>query len=375
MRVGPDRRGIARRPRHAALLVVLSLLGPPSATREAAAEPDPPRRSWTWFGDALLRGDFVRGFPGGRDDVERARLRVRGGVRKWFGPAWELTAAGRGSVGTDGNDDNVANLDNEESDALGLDRLSIQWFGLRAGDVIVGKSELVPPLGPLLWDADLRPVGVAYAGVWNVRALDTLGVSASWVHPDHPLEQGSTSRLGVLLADWRIHEGAPTNGSIAISYSVFSGIDGLVDSGLARTNRIENGRYASEFELLDLHAGVVVSGHGRWPVRLSLDSVTNLGARRDDEEWGGQLALRAGRLDRTAHWELAFVAQRIQRDAVLAAFNSDDWWFPSATRGWRAWAAYAVRDDLRLRLSHSAERRDDLTDTLHRSLIDVIFEF
>jgi hypothetical protein len=234
--------------------------------------------------------------------------------------------------------------------------------------------DLATAIGPMLWDGDLRPVGASYSGGWSVRGLDTLASHAGWLHPDHPLERGSDSRAAVAQVDWRIRDGASTGGAVTASFLRFYDIDELVSSGLARSNRVENGQYASEFELLDLQL-VARTGGGRWPFTVLLDSVLNLGAAHDDEDWGGQAQVTLGDRRKARGFELALAYERIQRDAVLAAFNSDDWWFRSATRGARGWLAYGVRDDLWLRLSATAERRDDLTDRLHRALFEVVYSF
>jgi hypothetical protein len=356
----------------ACVAVALLLAGLAPASAQDPEQPE--RQVWTWFGDVNLRGELTQDLPGGRDDLERARLRARAGGRASFG-RWLFTASARGSLGTDDNDDNRMNFDNEKSDDLRADRLSARWWAGRGGELMLGKSELVPVLGPMVWDTDLRPVGVAWSGSWPTGAWDTIATSASWVHPDHPLEYGSSSRLATLQADWRIRPGAPTNGAATLSYLRYHDIEDLVESGLARTNRVEDGRYASDFELLDLQLVARWRTQSRWPLRLTVDSVLNLGADRDDEDWGGQLIFAAGSRTRRGGWELALAVQRIQRDAVLAAFNSDDWWFHSATRATRGWLAYALRDDLWLRLSTSFERRDDLTETLTRTLFDTTWSF
>jgi hypothetical protein len=352
--------------RTAVVVLAFALAGQALAEEE---EPPEPKR-WHLFGDATVRGDFVRDFPSGRDDLERARLRIRAGVRRTLGPAWELVASLRGSLGTDENDDNALNLDNEKTNDLGVDRLFARWYGGHAGEIRVGQAELVQTLGPLVWDGDLRPIGVSYVGSWSVRALDTLAFRAGWFHPNHPLESGTDSRLALAQADWRIREGARTGGALTLSYAWFDEIDRLVASDLGRTNRVENGRYVSEFELLDLQV-VGRTGNERWPVSVVLDSVVNLGAASSDEDWGGQALVIAGDHRHARDVELAIAAERIQRDAVLAAFNSDDWWFRSATRGVRAWVAYGLRDDLWLRLSGSSERPDGADDRLHRVLLEL----
>ena len=63
--------------------------------------------------------------------------------------------------------------------------------------------------------------------------------------------------------------------------------------------------------------------------------------------------------------------ERIQQDAVMGAFNEDDWWFPTRMRGSRVWLAYGVTDDVRLRLSWFRERRDDLTARVDRLFLDM----
>ena len=66
--------------------------------------------------------------------------------------------------------------------------------------------------------------------------------------------------------------------------------------------------------------------------------------------------------------------ERIQRDAVLAAFNSDDWWFHSNLRGQLAWIAYGIDPTWSLRLSGFRELRDGLDgldEHTHRLRLDV----
>ncbi len=349
--------------------VAFALAGHALAQEQEAPQP----KRWHLFGDASLRGDFVGDFPSGRDDLDRARLRVRAGVRLSLGSAWELVASLRGSLGTDENEDNALNLDNEKTNDLGADRLFVRWYGGHTGDIRVGQAELAHTLGPLVWDGDLRPIGASYAGSWSVRSLDTLAFRAGWFHPNHPLESGTDSRLALVQADWRIREGARTSGALTLSYAWFDDIDQLVSSDLGRTNRVEDGRYASEFELLDLQV-VGRTGSEQWPISVVLDSVVNLGAASGDEDWGGQALVIVGDHRQARDVELAVAAERIQRDAVLAAFNSDDWWFRSAARGVRAWIAYGLRDDLWLRLSGSSERPDGADDPLQRVLLELSYQ-
>ena len=47
-----------------------------------------------------------------------------------------------------------------------------------------------------------------------------------------------------------------------------------------------------------------------------------------------------------------------EKDAVMAAFNSDDWWFHSAMRGQLVWIGYGLDATWNLRLAAFHERRD-----------------
>lgn len=376
--MSPWMRAVGRVVRGVALVLAVTLAGgsvcaddpdEPTASRDAAL------RSWRWFGDLRLLGDAVHRLPGGREDLERGGARFRGGVHKWYETGVELTASVRASVGSDDNRDNRINFDNERADDLRADELSLQWRGQRSGEVILGKSRLLRPVGELLWDGDLRPVGVGYRTVWDVRTLDTVSVAAMWAHPDHPLERGSGSRVGALRAEWRIREGAPTSGSVALAWIEYSDLDHLPASGLGRTNRVENGRFTSDFEMIDLRWSTVLAGHGRWPVEIDLEAVRNLGASRGDEDLGERIALVAGRRDRPRHWELAVEARRLERDAVLAAYSGDEWWFHTAMRGVRIHAIHALSGDLWLGLSATVERRDDLDERLRRFGLELSFSF
>jgi hypothetical protein len=167
---------------------------------------------------------------------------------------------------------------------------------------------------------------------------------------------------------WRWHEGAPTNAAVLVSYLAFDELDTLARNGLGRTNLRTPAGFVSDFRLLDLQ---LVGRHtfGRWPVELRLDMVRNLGADADAD--GGRLSLVAGDR-RVAHaWELGFAWQRQQRDAVLAAFSEDDWWFHSFAHGAMPWIGYGITDALSVRLAGFREQRDGLPGHTRRLLLDL----
>lgn len=328
---------------------------------QAAAE-----SSHAFFGDAWAGYDHVEGLPGGRDDFDRLRTRLRIGVSWTPAPAWELAGSMRLALGSDDNRDNRRNNDNERSDGIGLDRLFVRW---RAGDstsVLLGKAPMPLELTPMVWDPDLRPAGITLDHSVALGDYDRLQFGGGWLAGQGLY--GDESRILAAQVAWRWHEGAPTNAAILLGYLGFSDLDELTRQGLARTNTIVTGRLVEDYRLLDLQL-VGRSGSARWPLEARLDLVRNLGA--GDEQDGVRASLRVGDALLPRAWEFGYAYQDIQRDAVMAAFNSDDWWFHSATRGHMLWTGYGIDETWSLRLSGFHEIRDGLHDYTDRVRVDL----
>ena len=340
-----------------------------SATAQDAvlsAEEPEAAQNWGWFGDFWAGYDHVSGLPNNRDDLSRARTRLRVGAFWNVSPTWEIAGAARGALGTDANDDNRRNNDNERSDSIGLDQLFVRW---RPGDntsVTLGKTPLPLELSPMVWDSDIRPAGVALDQSFAISEFDRLQIVAGYFAGQHLY--GDESRIGAAEIAWRWHEGAPTHASALLSYLDFSDLDDLTKQGLARTNSIVAGRLVNDYRLLDLQ----LVGHtelGRWPIDARFDYVNNLDA--DDANEGARMSVVAGDRTQPRGWEAGYAFQRIQRDAVMAAFNSDDWWFHSAVRGSLLWVGYGIDATWNLRLAGFHERRDGLDEYIDRIRVDL----
>ena len=331
----------------------------------SAEEPEA-ARSWSWFGDFWTGYDHVSGLPNNRDDLSRVRSRLRAGMLWNVSPTWEIGGSARLALGSDSNDDNRRNNDNERSDDVGLDQLFIRWRPGEQTSMTFGKTPLPLDLSPMLWDADLRPAGVALDQSVPLSEFDRLQFVVGYFAGEHLY--GDESRIGAAEVAWRWHEGAPFHAAAIASYLDFSDLDELTQEGLARTNTIVGGHLVNDYRLLDLQ----LIGHGEvahWPVEVRIDVVDNLGA--DDSHQGARGSLVVGDRTRARGWEFGFAAQRIQRDAVMAAFNSDDWWFHSAVRGQLLWIGYGIDRTWNLRLAGFHERRDGLDEYTDRIRLDL----
>ncbi len=316
--------------------------------------------------DLLLRGDHVSGLPGGREDLERIRGRLELGLESASMTGFRYGLAAQLMAGTDNNRDNLRNNDNEKSDAAALTEA---WLGYRweTLEVVGGKTLGALNLTPLLWDADLRPIGV------SARTSVPSGDFNRWefviqaAELDHPLAGGG-ARVTAIQSAWHWQEGGATSASLRLGLVDFGQLDGLAGAGLGRGNTLIAGRYLHDYRLLDAQAEF------RWrvldkPLVALLDVVRNLDApvQRD----GGRFSLVLGDARVARGWEFGYAIQRFQRDSVLAAVTSDDWWFHTAARGYMPWIGFGFDSRWSLRLAGFRESRDGLDESTTRLLLDL----
>ncbi|MDJ0656290.1 MAG: hypothetical protein QNJ40_19170 [Xanthomonadales bacterium] len=324
---------------------------------------------WEWYSETRLRSDTVRDLPSGHE-FERLRLHALVGVR-WFSDSWEVGTAFKIAAGTDDNEDNVANLDNEESNEVDLGDFYIRAFPTDRAIIEMGKTSLPLDLSPMVWDRDLRPTGISVQQDWEPRPFDRLIFLAGRFRGLHYDE--SRTDLTAAQIKWRLREGAPRGGSVALTVLDFSDLDVLAQTGRGRTNRLTADpttsqlRYLNQYRILDLELGYQTDTP--WGVLLTqVNLARNLEADQDDE--AARLSIELFDPDRQG-WDFGYALQRVQREAVVSALNDDDWWFGTGMRGYRLSAGYWFNPDLRLGLSAFVERFDPASQRNKRLLLDL----
>jgi hypothetical protein len=329
-----------------------------------------PRR-FSLLGDLRLRGDFVTGLPGGRENLERARSFLRLGAAMTPHPSLELGAALEAAWGSDANRDNPSNNDNESSDDVNLDLAYVRWQPEARSTFWGGRHALPLQLTPVVWDEDLRPVGAAARLRIPWRDFDTWTFAGGWFEIQN-LDADDWSQLAAVQAGYSWLDGGPRGADVRAAFLHWASFDELVANKLARTNVVQAGHFRSDFDLADLQidwrtqlGGVACQVDGEW--------VENLGADTESSAWRAGLSI--GDLWRPWHVQLRYAFHRVESDAVLAAFNSDDWWFHSRMRGHRAGVVVAAEHGVTLGVSGSVERRDDLSYWTKRLLLDLHWDF
>ncbi len=319
-----------------------------------------------FIADLWLNQDHVSGLPNNRENLDRTRGRLRFGLSGLLGTSWDFTTTARIAQGSDDNRDNRRNNDNERSDGIGIDQVLLRWHASEMAILQFGKAPLPLDLSPMLWDPDLRPAGIAYAHAFAIGEIDRLHLLTGYFAGQHLY--GDNSRIAAAQVAWRWRDGAPTRASATLSWLGFSDLGALAHQGLGRTNALANGTFVSDYRLLDLQLAAHTEV-GNWPIDLQLDLVRNLGA--DFARDGARLSLSAGDHRQPGGVQFGVAIERIQREAVLAAFSSDDWWFHSNMHGQLAWIAYGIDRTWNLRLSAFRELRDGLDEPTHRLLLDL----
>jgi hypothetical protein len=291
---------------------------------------------------------------------------LRFGIALFPVPQCELGAAFEAALATDTNADNRTRNDTEPSDDFNLDLLYLVWRPRSDIALAGGRRALPLQLTALIWDDDLRPVGGSIATTRAWRAYDAWRIAAGWFVVRSLAE--SWVHLAAAQTSYTFHDGAPRRGAARLAYLHYDHTASLVTDGLARTNRVQSGDFAATFDLLDLQIEAR-SPIGSLPGLVQAEWVENLSA--DAESSGYRLG--AGLGEAVERWQVAlrYFFQRLESDAVLAAFNSDDWWFHSRMRGHRAVLGVGLGHGVRVEASGSIERRDDRDDWIRRARLDL----
>jgi hypothetical protein len=350
--------------------LLLGVAGVASAQElPGSPELEPTASAWSWFGDGMVRADRTTGIPRLVDpNFDLVFARGRFGVIYDPIPGVDFGAAIKLAAASDSNKDDRTRNENERSNDIALDQFFLRWHPLESASLLLGKSVFPLQLSPMLWDADLRPIGASADIAIALGEFDQLEFTAGYFAGDLPY--GDDSRIGALQAAYNWRSGAPVNGSVLVSYVDFSDLQQLVLQGFSRTNRRvpKTNNLVSDYRLVD----VQFVGRARvadMPLEARLDLVRNVGA--DDQRDGARISVVLGDSRQPLGWEFGVADQRIQRDAVMAAFNSDDWWFHSWTRGVMPWIAYGINATWSARLAGFHERRDGVNDFTDRVLLDV----
>jgi Putative porin len=331
-----------------------------------SAQPRPdclPIGSGSLNADLSLRFDNVYSLSD-RPDIHR--------VRGWARPGFDLTptawlhAGARGSfaLSSDENSQNIPRFDNFHSDDISLDRLYLAVHRSSV-EACAGKFAMPFQVSEMVWDADIQPTGV-YVALRHSRFTLRGGLfHRSHIHHDRStIAGGQVTFRNNSKGRWAVE----TNGG----YFAFNALD-LFQPGMERQNRalLSDGRlrYLSSFELANGRFRLEYSGVGRWPLVIESTIVYNFGA--PNERRAAEVRAQIGKLEERRDWQFTYSFQRVERDAVVGAFTSDDWWYHSDFSGSRFTAAFSPLFPMFFQFSAVLQKRNNTDNLVKRFQLDV----
>jgi len=209
-------------------------------------------------------------------------------------------------------------------------RLDLAWGKLTMGPVVVeGGRFLMPiPFTEMIWDRDLRPQGGAVA-LQHVSktsasrfALEGIYATGSHVYEDESVMYG-----GAL--DLTFAAGQESSLQLVGSYLQFQDLDKL-EPQIRRQNTRVAGLYVHDYHVVDLIARI--RRGGQVPLELVANYAWNTAV--DENGHGLWLAAMLGNVG-TSRASLAYTFASVDKDATVAAFNTDDFFWGTGWEGHR----------------------------------------
>lgn len=328
----------------AAPLAVLALA---SAASGQAVYQQQPNKAVTFAGDTLARYEWTRNVPSGGElvNLDRYRVQLRPRLELRFGPI-ELGAGGEFNYSDDENDvppegePLLIIRDNYRSrDA----RLDLAYLKLTLGPLTAqGGRFLMPiPFTEMIWDRDLRPQGGAASVTLGEAtsparlALHGIYAQGSHVFDDEGdytqiegLNPGSTEMFGG-AAELSLGRAGESQLHVMGAYLQYDTLNGLEPAIRRQNNRVA-GLIAGEYHVWDV-VGRLTRG-GQLPLQLVVDYCWNSEFDQDNKGLWFTAVIGATGVSRG---ELAYTYAKLDKNATLAAYNSDDFFWGTGWEGHR----------------------------------------
>jgi hypothetical protein len=211
-------------------------------------------------------------------------------------------------------------------------RLDLAYLRLRPAawmELQGGRFEMPVGVTEMIWDRDLRPQGGALTlSVHDSRGDARLGLTGLWARGSHVFEDGDATML-VASAEGVLSSTVRSRFSVTGSFVRLTKIDELAPQ-IRRQNTRVAGALVREYEVVDVVARL--RSEGRVTSQIVADYCWNTAVDGDNK--GLWLALVLGST-RTARARLEYVYARIDKDATLAAYNGDDFFWGTGWEGHR----------------------------------------
>jgi hypothetical protein len=249
----------------------------------------------------------------------RGRLRANYAINSWLSIGGQLATGDPGNPRT--TDITLTGFDNKLT--VSLDQA---YMRVRLGKFQIDAGKIANPFirTDMVWDSDVSPQGASLGYATSLGAHANAKATAIYFMVD----EAATGPDSIMIGGQVGLDVSPSSdlkfelAAAYYDYSLRSVAGG--DSGDFRSNLFLNGRYRSDFNLVDVIGAVNWNGlGGQWPVRLVGDYVKNLSAATDEDSGFG-IDLIVGRTSKPHDWRFSYGYAQVETDAVLAAFSQDN---------------------------------------------------
>ena len=318
-----------------ASIAALALAAPAAAQDPAPVYQQQQKKAFRFAGDSLARYEWTQDIPSadGLVNENRSFFQARPRVELTMGPV-ELGVGGAFNYSDEENDVPPPGQeflliirDNYRSREA---RLDLAWGKLTMGPVVVeGGRFLMPiPFTEMIWDRDLRPQGGAVALQYVSKtsasrfALEGIYATGSHVYEDESVMYG-----GAL--DLTFAAGQESSLQLVGSYLQFEDLDKL-EPQIRRQNTRVAGLYVHDYHVVDLIARI--HRGGQVPLELVANYAWNTAVDQDGH--GLWLAAVLGNVG-VSRASLAYTYAKVDKDATVAAFSTDDFFWGTGWEGHR----------------------------------------
>lgn len=298
-------------------------------------------------GELLLINENTSGLPGGREDLERTRLFLWMELNAPLSEAFSFGASVYGNIGTDDEQDNRRNLDNSESNTIKFEQFYIDWNFSENGFIRGGKQTIPIKLSTMLWDKDIETLGATLSVDWLGEQNEEYQAAAGAYEIEHIFSEQSKFAFANFHFTVPVGDSFITSG-ITVMQVTDTGF--LIQDNVRRTNTEAALVEGFDIALLDLS---VVFSMFEQPLVIGLEASQNFALNDANQAYRINFILGDNAVE--DGWQLNLHYQDIERDAAVAAFVDDDWWFATWMTGYRVSGSYGISEDTFVQLSYFDE--------------------
>jgi len=311
------------------LVAAVLLAGLPIAS-EAQSSQSSQQYSFKFQGDALGRYEWTRDFfaPAGTEiPPNETRYRLQARPRVELGISSLLFGVGgEFNYSEDENTEPPPALlrDNYKSREARLDLAFVSFKPVDWLQIQGGRFEMPFGLTEMIWDKDLRPQGGAITFAKKDKSGNTrFAATGLYAQGSHVFDD---EKARMFLG--QLHVGG-ASASLTGSYIEWSKL-GEIEPMIRRQNTRLAGLYVNEYKVVD---GVVrLTKDGQLHTQLVIDYCWNTAVDRDNR--GLWIGVVAGSTE-TAKAKLEYTYASVGKDATLAAYATDDFFWATGWEGHR----------------------------------------